>query len=130
MDIYNALLDHFERRLGRGVTVGNDLDTVGREAFGDYDWGGVYAKDGDWRGKKGYKIVNLDSKGQVGSHWVAIAGGMLYDSFGRKSILGETSLQDVERDAEQLKIEDNCGQRCLAWLGVYRILGPQIAYTI
>ena len=102
-------------------------------AFGDHDWRGIYAKDGPWKEKigKGYMIVNLDSKGQPGSHWVAVAGRLLYDSFGRKSILGESNgLQDVERDAEQRNAEDNCGQRCLAWLGVYRVLGPEIAYTI
>lgn len=134
MEVYCSLLATFEGRLGKGVTMGDDLDREGRKAFGGHEWQGVYAYDGPWReriGKGGYMIVNLDSKGQKGSHWVAIAGRMLYDSFGRKSILGVGSgLQDAERDAEQKKSEDNCGQRCLAWLGVYRLLGPDIAYTI
>ena len=128
MNIYNSLLTDFEQKLGKGVTTGDQLDKVGRAVFGS-EWGGVFARDGEWRRRKGYKIVNLDRKNQSGSHWVGVVGDMVYDSFGRTGILGP-ELRDTENDAEQRKQEDNCGQRCLAWLGTYKLCGPRIAWTI
>ena len=128
MDVYLALLGDFERKLGKGVTTGNQLDQVGRSVFGK-EWGGVFARDGAWRQGKGFKIVNLDKKNQRGSHWVAVKGNIVYDSFGRANVLGP-GLRDVDRDAEQIQREENCGQRCLAWLGTYKILGVKAALSI
>lgn len=128
MEVYEALLEDFERKLGTGVTTGEQLNNVGSSVFGR-EWGGVYPRDGAWRKAKGYKIVNLDKKGQRGSHWVGVKDEIAYDSFGRANILGP-GLRDVERDAEQDKQEDNCGQRCLAWLATYKLLGPEEAMKI
>ena len=75
---------------------------------------------------RGYAIVNLDKHDMPGSHWVAMADSMVYDSFGRDVGLGETT----ERDVEQGRREDNCGQRCVAFLCVYHAYGPEIAYFI
>lgn len=130
MEVYTVLLSHIERKLGKGVTSSTQLDHEGKSLFGR-EWGGVFASDEPWQTAKGYRIVNLDKRRQQGSHWVAVAGRLLYDSFGRKHILGPSmNFEDTERDAEQLVEEDNCGQRCLAWLGTYKLLGPEAAWTI
>jgi hypothetical protein len=101
MNICNSLLADFEQKLGKGVTTGDQLDKVGRAVFGS-EWGGVFARDGEWRRRKGYKIVNLDRKNQSGSHWVGVVGDMVYDSFGRTGILGP-ELRDTENDAKKAR---------------------------
>ena len=42
----------------------------------------------------------------------------MYDSFGRPSdkLIGLGNTVDADYDVEQKEIEQNCGQRCLAWL--------------
>lgn len=132
MELYLNALKYFEQVLGKGPTSTDQLLRLGQRTFGE-DFRGVFARDEDWRRemKRGYVIVNLDTSDLRGSHWVAVAGGLVYDSFGRVHVLGaEGDLKDVDRDAEQRRSEDNCGQRCLAWLTVYRICGRDIAQTI
>ena len=72
-----------------------------------------------------------------GSHWVAVCRAKedeqatVYDSFGRTHVLGnEKNLLDTDRDAEQKTIEDNCGQRCLAFIWVFLEYGSAMARTI
>ena len=74
-------------------------------------------------------ILNLDKRNQPGSHWIAIVKDtefITYDSFGRKL----TNSRHTEDDAEQHIIEENCGQRCLAWLCVYYKYGGKCALMI
>ena len=52
-------------------------------------------------------------------------GTLFYDSYGRP-IYSEMT----EPDAEQGKGENNCGQRSLAWLMVYKMLGESGARAI
>ena len=74
-------------------------------------------------------ILNLDKRNQPGSHWIAIVKDkefITYDSFGRKL----TNSRHTEDDAEQHIIEENCGQRSLAWLIVYYKYGAECALMI
>lgn len=128
--VYDTLLKYFETRLGPGSTYTEQLDREAKNFLENHTWKGVFARDQDWKKHvgKGYMIVNLDTKEMKGSHWVAIANNLLYDSFGRTRILGPgANLRDVDRDAEQNILEDNCGQRCLAFLAVHKIYGPKVA---
>lgn len=96
-------------------------------------------------GDKG--IINTDTSGLPGTHWVGIARGLrhpdkvyVYDSFGRKNLIKPSTVQPLPRgarlvavdpsDAEQREAEDNCGQRCLAWLMVYDQCGEYLADLI
>ena len=122
---YNIFLKLIERAIGRQVTYASTLEELGNYLFGE-KFLGTYAYDEIPRAMRGYAIVNLDKHDMPGSHWVAMADSMVYDSFGRDVGLGTTT----ERDIEQEKIEDDCGQRCIAFLCVYHAYGPEIAYFI
>ena len=73
---------------------------------------------------EGYCIVNTGTRRSGGSHWLAYADGIWYDSFGR------SKYGDLSADAEQVENEYNCGQRSLVWLCVYHSLGAQAAKLI
>ena len=52
-----------------------------------------------------YGIYNTD-EAPPGTHWFAVYDGYVYDPFG----------DDQSKSAEQKDSEDNCGQRCVAYL--------------
>lgn len=106
--------------------------------FGD-KYRGTYAADTlpALTKKRPYCIGNLDKKNEGGSHWIALAKSgkdvIFYDSFGRKakSIIDlEKKVLNTEDDAEQDIFEENCGQRCLAWLYVFDKMGKKEALQI
>ena len=80
----------------------------------------------------------------AGTHWVALyttpSRILAYDSFGRrvKSLapsykklpIRGRQLVDTEDDAEQHFIEENCGQRCLAWILTAQQKGAAAALAI
>ncbi len=81
----------------------------------------------DDNGHTYYSIINVDTNNMPGSHWVAIAGLpnskkiMVFDSFGRASntllpALKQKYVINTDSDAEQRKIQNSCGQFCIAWL--------------
>lgn len=89
----------------------------------------------------GYMIVNLDSYGQPGSHWISLVRTpeniYIYDSFGRDplKILPHYIFKDrhicyVDDDAEQEILETDCGVRSLAWLWVFDNIGSKYAKLI
>lgn len=127
---------HYQQYL-KNITsiIGNDQETFNTEIdalckylFKDL-FLGVFAHDEMPQSTTGkYCIVNLDNHNQPGSHWVAIADNIIYDSFGRMlDFEGYTMTDD---DAEQLVTENNCGQRSIAWLCVYYVLGSRAAMQI
>lgn len=88
-----------------------------------------------------YAILNVDTSGMVGTHWVAIAGLpnsdniMVFDSFGRASknllpLLRQKKIIDTDYDKEQRKIQDSCGQYSIAWLIFFDKYGPSAAKLI
>ena len=136
--MYNTQLKKLEKKLGINSTYSSQLTEHGIKMFGD-KYQGTFASDTlpTLTKKRPYCIGNLDKKNEGGSHWVALAkcgkDTLFYDSFGRqaKSIIAlEMNILNTEDDAEQGIFEENCGQRCLAWLYVFDKLGKKEALTI
>ena len=79
-------------------------------------------------------IFNLDKRNQPGSHWCAVVKDkrhyIIYDSFGRTIPLKQKNNIMTDKDAEQDITEQNCGQRCIAWLVVVAVKGINTALTI
>ncbi len=132
---YQNFLDTLTSQYGSGETTTRQLRSMGRKHLGQC-FDGVYAADDIPVLDSGEcMIVNLGKKGTAGSHWVAIVKesgkSYVYDSFGRRtySILpslrgsGNGVVKETENDAEQSKVEENCGQRCIAALKVYKKYG-------
>lgn len=133
---YLTFLKKIEKKHGNKETNNEQLHKIGRKMFGE-KFKGVYASDKIPVMKNNqYAIVNLDDSTQVGSHWVSLIKegnkSLVYDSFGRKTykILPKLVqsgkggiILETENDAEQNKIEENCGQRCLASLEIYNKYG-------
>ena len=133
MELFQTYLDLIEKCIGhKNATFTSELERIGKTLF-PQKFLGVFARD-----KKpplshnGYMIVNLDNSNEPGSHWIAIANDMFYDSFGRsaRQLKFHEDFISTEDDPEQALHELNCGARCLAWLCVYHTAGPLIAYTI
>ena len=142
---YKKSLRKALKLLGNGITYSDQLAEVCSTLFG-HQFIGVFASDLVPRKMKrgSMAIVNLDDSTKPGSHWVALAKYnssntmLVYDSFGRKTkrilngLLGGRSEQilDTEYDAEQSVDEMNCGARCVAFLMVFKDLGPRFAKYI
>lgn len=133
-ELYDNLLGYVETIMrDRDVTTGLQLQKYGKIFFGR-KFTGVFARDQmPVNINFQYMIVNLDNSDQPGSHWVACVrdtnGVLVYDSFGRNIPLFVNQI-NTESDPEQLLQEENCGQRCLAFLLVYDYYGFHIAKKI
>lgn len=129
--LYLEFLADIEAIIGhKDVTLSDVLDDVGRSLFGSR-FIGVFARNelpSKQSTRHSFLICNLDDRGQAGSHWVALANNMIYDSFGRE--LDFSGYKRTDDDAEQEEVENNCGQRCLAWLCVYDALGEAAAKLV
>ena len=102
-------------------TFGDDLEKVCKNLFGDR-FVGIFASDEEYPEEGGLCIVNVDKKSEPGSHWIAIADGLYYDSFQRDSeelIDNELCEAKVSKGIVQDVKENDCGQRCIAFLCVY-----------
>ena len=131
MNIYNSYLQLIQNCLGTGVTYSTELDRIASSLFSSR-WLGIFARDQIPQKQRGYMIVNLDNSHEPGSHWVAVADNMFYDSFGRHSteLWFSQRYTNTRVDVEQGVDELNCGARCLALLCVYHLHGPSVAKTI
>jgi len=138
VDIYNSFVHEIVKKIGsNGETTDTQLDKIGKGLF-KQKFAGVFAADTIPKSTSfGYCIANLDNADQPGEHWVAIVKNngkyLVYDSFGRKTsdiLPNLENVTDTDYDAEQFKHEENCGQRCLAWLLVYDQFGPDVARQI
>lgn len=131
--LYNIRLKEYEQKIGHNsVTYSDELDRICRQEFGS-EYGGIFSRDEKFTTSK-YNIVN--TTGPPGEHWVAVVPGknsgevLVYDSFARPNILGLGSIKhyDTELDAEQFEEEQNCGQRCLAFISIAIEFGPEAAF--
>lgn len=125
---YEAYLKDVIKSLGhKNVTDNFELDKLGKKLFGA-QFIGVFARDEMPRnhGDKLF-IVNQSKRSSGGTHWLAISGDLVYDSFGRNLGFG---MKRTEKDAEQDVLEDNCGQRCMAWLCVAYVYKNKLAKLV
>ena len=133
-----------EGDLGDRVTYMDQLERYGHRELGDA-FLGVHMLDRIPRVlPEQCLIANTDLSSQPGEHWVAFyrsRDGKLYqyDSFGRAPArlmpgalkrAGGGIYGHVDRDAEQRVSEENCGQRCLAWLVLAKNYGAELAALV
>lgn len=137
---YNTYLQSVYKHLGSENTLTSTLNTFCKKIFGK-KYKGTFPSDKiptlDYRHP--YCIINVDKHTEKGSHWLALAfrkGHIyVYDSFGRsvKRLIGNNwkkNMISTDPDAEQLSQQDDCGQRCIAWLMVFNQLGPSFAVLV
>ena len=116
-------------KMGDDITYENELKTMVKQSPFKGKFKGVHPRDKmekiikNIKNKKSndqYHIFNLDTRAQGGSHWCGcvISKGIahIYDSFGRKIHVKKPAKHSDLSDREQDVAENNCGQRCVAWL--------------
>lgn len=136
---YDYFLDKLETILGNSSTTSSQLNNTGKALFGNLY---VNAKSYDKFKKSDLKknqciILNTDESTGPGEHWIALVKNnknklLKYNSFGNteSSIMVDIKALNADFDAEQKTKETNCGQRSLAWLLSYYIMGEKYALTI
>ena len=136
-EMFHNIVQFVHKVFGRNVHQGTDnveLYKFCSEQFGE-KFKGVFSANQVPHDltelKQGYYIVNTDPFHMPGTHWTAIADGLFYDSFDRKSTklfpyidLPTTSHNRV---TEQKTSESNCGERCVAFLVIFHNFGPGTA---
>lgn len=131
-EIYENLLGYVTTIMrDNDVTTGIQLQKYGKMFFGR-KFTGVFARNQIPLNFQ-YIIVNLDQSDEPGSHWLACVRHdkqiLVYDSFGRNIPLFVNQI-NTQSDAEQHFQEENCGQRCLAFLLLYDYYGFNMAKKI
>lgn len=126
------------------TTTTDELNIIGGELFGR-KYLGTFAQDAlppeIYKKPSKYAIINVDTKGMPGSHWVAVAGLpnsdkiMVFDSFGRASkillpLLKQDSVINTDPDSEQQLLQMSCGQFSMAWLFFFEKYGHKNAKLI
>ncbi len=133
---------------GKNFTGAHSSDTM--PELGINDDGSKTTKNNIDKFSHLYQIANLDNSTMPGSHWIALAFDVgstngnragnvwVYDSFGRKTskIMPNLAkqygkkLMQVDDDAEQGLLMEDCGARTMAWLYVFDKYGADIAKLI
>jgi hypothetical protein len=139
VELYEICLRAVERAMNSNTTTSDtQLTAMGRAIFGSRYLGTFQAKA--WpiiSEQQPYAIVNTHDA--PGEHWLGLfwtpLGTLVYDSFGRPTRMIMTirppkRLFETDDDAEQALQETNCGQRCIAFLWVCGLLGPDKAKRI
>ena len=140
--LYERYLDQYISVFGHEkITSDIEIDAIMRQFHPRDKFLGVFAADETPKSYcKGQVWIqnNLDRK-DGGEHWVGMGAlsnrcVMLYDSFGRdfgpNTFRGIRQYVNTDRDVEQHIKEDNCGQRCCAWVSVFLNHGPSMAKHI
>ena len=121
--LYEFTLNQIQKDLGSGITSDEQLE--------DYctflpKFRGIHAWDKTPKLKNlECCIINLDTSDQPGSHWVALykykTKTYMFDSFDRKI----SSFRKIEIDSavRQKPKEEDCGQRCIAFLALVETIG-------
>ena len=128
--VNKRVLKIVEKGIGHNKTTnGAEISQLGKKFLGS-SFKGVFTADTIPNLKNGQSIIaNLDNSSMPGSHWVSMIRlnnkNYFYDSFGRKggSImehatkkLRDSLKEEIKLDSEQGVLEENCGQRSIAWL--------------
>lgn len=133
ISIKNTFLDYKKKiikLLGKEALYSDQITKLCRKLFGR-KYIGTYAQDTMPLNLNGYMIVNVDTKGKKGSHWVALVHESkhvyVYDSFGRKTKnllpilakkLKNKKLIEVDADHKPEQFGDTsiCGQLAISFL--------------
>lgn len=133
--------------LGNGITFDDQLNKIGKELFGINKWYGVIPSDmfkNFQKHRSKYAVMNTDSSKELGTHWLAIAKlernkFVVYDSFGRQlsriiTVKGwnpeGAKILVPDNDPEQKDHQEDCGQRCLAFLYLFDKYGIDCAMKL
>jgi hypothetical protein len=126
--------------LGSGETSNTQLDKVCYKLFGN-QFAGTFSSDKipKMNKKSNMCVLNLDDSSQQGSHWVSIIFDnntvYVYDSFDRNAknilpsifnkykVVRNTDRTSVSKAIRQKDYEEDCGQRCVASLIIYKVDG-------
>jgi hypothetical protein len=127
---FNDLVMHIATTLPRNHhegTDGSELDAFCREHFSQQFKGVFAANTHPADMSNGFFIINTDPFKMPGEHWTAVADGLFYDSFDRKStkLFPEVILKGTgrNRNTAQRATESNCGERCLAFFVCFNEFG-------
>ena len=141
MKLFKAYKKAMIAEFGKGPMSDTQLSAKGKELFGR-KFRGVYSQDTLPIGKRGMYIVNVDTRGEVGSHWVGVVETgdaiYVYDSFARhlsdlmpilEAKLNRKKIHVHEKldHATQWGQTEICGQLATAYLCVVHELGIEAA---
>ena len=144
MRMYNNFLHQIINDLGNGITYDNQLTKYVNESGmldGKTNFLGTFTQDIKLPNRNCAAIINTSTKNEDGVHWCGIwkENGQVYffDSFGRSpseitSMFNESEYGGLLYDdtVTQHMKENNCGQRCIAWLFCCSRVGPKEAVKI
>lgn len=138
--LYKQLTINNKKTYGGGITSNMELNTLGKQYL-NKDFIGVFAVNSpinlDTK-KKVYFIINNDTMGRPGEHWISVvkSGKNIYihDTFGRPSkrllkmfydrMINEGyTIKDCEYDKEQKPYQEDCGVRSVASLMIAKKYG-------
>jgi hypothetical protein len=141
MRVFNAHKKRLIKQLGSKSTSDKQLTDTGKLLLGPR-FQGAFPQNHTIKTtpKVQYLILNVDTRGKPGSHWVGVVKNnktfYVFDSFGRTSrkllpIFSRGKLViDSEYDAEQFGSSEVCGQLCICWLMTVRQLGIRNALKV
>ena len=121
--LYEYALLEVQKDMGTGITSDEQLNDYCRFL---QDFRGSHAWDKIPKLKNMQScIANLDTSKQSGSHWVALFkykdNIYMFDSFDRK--ISNFIRVDIDKPVMQKPKEEDCGQRCIAFLALVASIG-------
>ena len=141
MKLFKAYKKAMIGEFGTGPMNDAQLSAKGKQLFGK-KFRGVYSQDTLPVGRRGMSIVNVDTSGKPGSHWVAVVETgdciYIYDSFARylsdlmpilEAKLNRKKIHIHEKLNKKTQAVDSsvCGQLSLSFLCVVHELGIEAA---
>jgi hypothetical protein len=141
MKLFKAYKKAIISDMGRSSTTDSQLSAKGKELFGK-KFRGVFSQDTLPVGRRGMYIVNVDTSGEPGSHWVGVVETgndiYVYDSFARhmsdlmpilEAKLNRKHIHVHEKigHATQWGRTEICGQLSLAFLCMVHERGLEAA---
>jgi len=144
MKIFNEYKNQIINQIGNKITTNDQLNVLAHKLIG-VRFKGVFSVDTIPLHKNGMYIINNQSAGMPGEHWVAVLVTVkkvyIFDSFGRKSkallpILIKSAklinkkVVDTDYDVDQTISSAVCGQLSISWLLVAKQLGISNALKV
>jgi len=141
--LFKAYKKKLIAEIGTKATTDTELTKYGKRLFGT-KYIGTYSQNEKIPKsniKQKFYIINVDTVGEPGTHWVAVVQNgntyYIYDSYARGAkrliplfVKGKIIIESDRSDAEQYGDSEICGQLCLSWLCVVNELGIRSALKI